>query len=195
MTPTEETEPFWESWKFRKALKKALEEDHCWADCGNACDIHAAYEEGHYLWAAHLLTGATECPALERVFEKYGDVPWDVVRKDCDEFADSVPNVECPGCGSVCWGVVYDEAYVHDCGHCGEELRRLTPGFLDAEMGETFCRACALKRDVPLNELKFVKKGTEFRCEECYEHCRATKYTLADAIKDANKDPNTEEER
>lgn len=62
--------------RFRNALEKAMAEDG-FPDLNapNTCDISTAIEEGFIFAAAHLLTGATECPATDDCIRKYGGLP------------------------------------------------------------------------------------------------------------------------
>lgn len=90
------------------ALRYAVEEDHPCEDT-QGCDIAVALENGYYLWAAHLLMGATECPATDEAWEalvatdKSDGQTQREADAECDEMV-KIPHVECESCGSVNWG-------------------------------------------------------------------------------------------
>lgn len=97
-----------------KPLRDALRSEHLYACTNNTCDISAAYNAGLYLWAARLLTGATEAPeteaALARLEEvevatekERGQMTWGVACSACDApiYVDDVDGVACGNCGAV----------------------------------------------------------------------------------------------
>lgn len=100
-------------------LKLALEEEHYdRSDGARACDICAAMEAGYYLWAAHILVGATECPLTESAYEwiREGRSAAEQAAdldKERVELLESVDHKTCPSCNSVNWG-----DYLENCGNC-----------------------------------------------------------------------------
>lgn len=99
-----------------QALRDALETDHCYGNCSNTCDIHAAFEEGLYLWAANLLIGATECDATEAAFNELE--PTEEELEEERRFLIELPNVRCKVCGSHCYTDVAGDV----CDNCNTAL-------------------------------------------------------------------------
>lgn len=97
--------------KQRDALADALENEHPCHD--NSCDIRAAMEHGFYLWAGHLLTGATECPETEAAFLAINPSR-EELDKECEELLESVPHLKCKSCNAICWDAEPGQA----CGNC-----------------------------------------------------------------------------
>jgi hypothetical protein len=88
--------------KPRTQLIRALARNHV-NRCGqNSCDICAAYKNENYLWAAHLLIGATECSRTEKAFLEL-DPSQDELDAECKALLNEVDYIECPGCQSLCW--------------------------------------------------------------------------------------------
>lgn len=102
----------------RQELAKALEKDHCWSDCGNACDIHKAWEEGLYLWAANLLTGATD-EGVEDTTKIFNSIPYsdEDLMVECEALL-ACDHVVCDSCNATCWTEDRDAT----CGSCGAAL-------------------------------------------------------------------------
>jgi hypothetical protein len=99
-------------------LQKALEIEHNDKEASRrACDICAAIDGGYYLWAGHLLTGATECPltsaALAWIFEKKTEEEQRrTLEKERLELLET-DHVSCPSCNAINWG-----DYLGTCGNC-----------------------------------------------------------------------------
>ncbi len=101
------------------ALARALEHDH--PNCeDNTCDVTKAAAIGCYLWAAHLLSGATECEetedALNDVFNQLGgkasfDQELELERQELL----AQPHFECSSCGALIW-TAEGEAFCSNCG-------------------------------------------------------------------------------
>ena len=107
----------------RSELSDALEGDHY--NCSdNCCDISAAMNEGLYLWAAHLLTGATECEATERAYARYQRAQRPAAFQRALEAERvalcALPHQECRSCNSIVWNGE-DET----CGNCLARLPRV----------------------------------------------------------------------
>jgi hypothetical protein len=111
-----------------RAIADALENDEHIARCDDsACDINAAYRQGLYLWAAHMLdsSGACDDPddpvsvayrryqARVRAWRKHESA-------ECAELCDS-PHQDCPRCNAIVWN---DED--ERCGNCLAALPRYT---------------------------------------------------------------------
>lgn len=103
-----------------KAMERAVESDHPCED-ETACDIAAALRAGFPFVAAHLLSGATECPAVDAVYNLFR-IRWE----------DGWPNeweawtewfkehtVQCPSCDTFNFTDVY---YPDICGNCHQDL-------------------------------------------------------------------------
>ena len=99
------------------ALKEALYEEHCGYYCDNACDIMKAYELGLYVWAAHVLMGATdETPLTAKAYTRLRPGKrW--LQAEADELMKA-PHVRCRECNAV----VYTDEEHDRCGSCGKTL-------------------------------------------------------------------------
>ncbi len=96
-------------------LRLALRNEHG-TSCGNACDIDAAQRAGCYLWAAHLLTGATDegIDETERIYAKLSPSGHRSRRLEAErKRLLRVPHSECE-CGAIVWDSVGSR-----CGNCG----------------------------------------------------------------------------
>lgn len=127
-TPTKKTLSETEYASHLKDIEAALESDHCdpcggsCEGCPNTCDIHAAYDHGFYLWAAHILSGATECPktdlAVARLQLRLPKGEYEAkLKHEGYEFLRTVRSLKCDGpkgCGSH----VYTEDDLVTCGNC-----------------------------------------------------------------------------
>lgn len=113
-------------------IADALEREHCGLH-GEAyvtsCDIYFAFEHELYLWAAHLLVGATECPRTERAYialEKYLGTEKLKRRLESERLELlTYPHRRCPRCNSVTWAD--DEDCIESCGECGYTFRADDP--------------------------------------------------------------------
>lgn len=113
--------------EYLAALSAAIERDHP-AECGSGyCDISAALRAGFPMSAAHLLSGATECPNLDRFRAERGGWPmrdgWPI---DWPEWVEwfRANSRECNGCGSFTFT---DEGEPDSCANCGGELEPPAP--------------------------------------------------------------------
>jgi hypothetical protein len=96
----------------RQALSDAVEEEHPSCLCGDdACDITEANKEaGAPLWAARLLSGATEAPLLDAVWwalARNDEAPTESgIDGDCDVFLEHMRlfGVRCDACGAYTFG-------------------------------------------------------------------------------------------
>ena len=113
---------------YTKGLRDAMAQDG-WAgktDC-NYCDISAALRAGFVLSAAHLLLGATECPAVEAYLDREGGIPerrdgWPL---DWDKWVEwfHENSVECSKCGAFCFNDEFcPNTFGDTCDNCGAEL-------------------------------------------------------------------------
>lgn len=99
-------------------LIAALEEEHCdQCSADNSCDINVAFEDGYYLWAAHLLIGATECPKTEAAYVAL-DVTNEELEAERVELLRLNRHVHCAKCNALCWNVERDDT----CGSCGHSF-------------------------------------------------------------------------
>lgn len=86
----------------RKRLIAALRAEHV-DDCRDErCDITAAVEAGYPLWAAHVLTGATEAYETQAALDALRPTRAEIERER-EEFVESVPHATCRKCGSTSW--------------------------------------------------------------------------------------------
>jgi hypothetical protein len=96
-------------------LAEALDEDHHCDDV--SCDIRAAKDAGLYLWAGHILEGATECPATERAMGRFRARVKSYQRRldaERDALCEST-HYTCDSCNSVHW----TDDQPEDCEQCG----------------------------------------------------------------------------
>lgn len=104
-------------------LARAIEFDHPNCD-DNTCDLSKAAAIGCYLWAAHLLTGATECEETEKafneVYNRLGKAAFDVELELERQQLLAEPHWECSECGSLIW-TSEGEAF---CANCGKLVYR-----------------------------------------------------------------------
>jgi len=110
----------------RGELEQALDEDHPNVEnCDNTCDISCAMKHKLFAWAAHLLTGATECEATSEAYIKYKQTflePGEFeahLNQECDELC-TIPHVTCDKCNAVIWE--FDKRHSDRCGSCGHEI-------------------------------------------------------------------------
>lgn len=102
----------------KKKLAAAIDYEHpCEGD--NTCDIAKAVECGYYLWAARLLSGATECPetdaaALALSQEMGGDEYEAAMNEECRLLLEE-PHRRCTLCNATVWA---DANEAVDCGNC-----------------------------------------------------------------------------
>jgi hypothetical protein len=102
-------------------LETAIENDHPCDDL-QGCDIALALSEGHVAWAAHLLTGATECEETEALYVEFtatfasDDELQAYLRAECDELCKH-PHWTCEKCNSVQWADPDDESECTNCLH------------------------------------------------------------------------------
>lgn len=101
-------------------LAHALEIEHpCSAETDNACDIGKAMDCELYLWAARILTGATECPRTTRVYSLIN--PTEAELEEEREALLQEPHGQCPKCNAVVWFGDYYDATV-TCGNCHADV-------------------------------------------------------------------------
>lgn len=111
---------------FRIELEVALDENHPNAEnCGNTCDISRAMEHKLVAWAAHLLTGATECEATTEAYVKYRQTflePGEFEAHLEEERRElcAIPHATCGKCNAVIWE--FDKRHGDRCGSCGHEI-------------------------------------------------------------------------
>lgn len=103
-------------------ILRAVDTEHPCSD--HSCDIAAAMDAGYILWAAHLLSGATECPetekALDAYFRHHGDVAYRRNLEDERLSLLGVPHVQCEDCGAINWEL---SGYMPEtCGNCCASL-------------------------------------------------------------------------
>lgn len=108
-----------------KNLATALDNEHpCSGD--NTCDIAKAVELGLYLWAGHVLGGATECPetnaAMAALNEEMGAEAFEAALEEERKEMVAQPHLKCGTCGAV----VYTDADEDGCNNCGAGVRRET---------------------------------------------------------------------
>lgn len=105
---------------YRAGLLAAMERDG-WPDenPANYCDISAAIRAGFPFSAAHLLTGATECPHTDRFIRENGGIPrgadgWPI---DFPQWVEwfRANTAKCGKCGAFCFT---DEGHLTHCGNC-----------------------------------------------------------------------------
>lgn len=100
-------------------LREALEAEHPEQTCNNnTCDITKAMSEGLYLWAAHLLTGATECPRTEKALALRAPTKQEL-DNECTELLEC-PHMRCSECNAIVW----TDGDKVVCGSCGKEIKR-----------------------------------------------------------------------
>ena len=105
--------------RLERLLCKALEQDHPCED--RHCDIGAAMSNELYLWAGHLLQGATECPRTDAVLTviemEIGHLALErLTEEERDELVGK-PHVKCHSCQSVLWlGEDFSDSI--DCSDC-----------------------------------------------------------------------------
>jgi uncharacterized paraquat-inducible protein A len=104
-------------------LAAALDKEHpCSGD--NTCDIAKAVELGCYLWAGHILGGATECElttaAMVEINERLGAKEFEYELEQERQKVAAQPSIRCEACGSV----VYTEADEDNCDNCLADVKR-----------------------------------------------------------------------
>lgn len=101
-------------------IKQALRIEHPCTD--NTCAIAEARRIGAYLWAAHLLSGATECPnteaALAELRARHGDEVFDEALEMDRQGLLAQPHATCRSCEST----VYGDEWPAECGCCGASV-------------------------------------------------------------------------
>lgn len=112
---------------YRQGLADAIERDHPDCSCGS-CDISAALRAGFVYSAAHLLSGATECPNLDRFRAKCGALPmggdgWPI---DWAEWVEwfRANSRKCSECGAFTFT---DEGEPDSCANCLKPLPPAPP--------------------------------------------------------------------
>lgn len=104
--------------ELKTAVESAVYEDHP-CDNDNCCDVAAALRAGFAFSAAHLLSGATECPHVEALM---GLIPyeqgWPI---DWEEWTDwfKENTIKCDSCGAYNF---IDECTPDTCGNCMASL-------------------------------------------------------------------------
>lgn len=140
--------------EYGAALLAAIERDG-WPDEGsgagdgcNYCDISAAIRAGFPFSAAHLLTGATECPATDTLIRERGGLlkgsdGWPI---DWAEWVEwfRANTVRCRKCEAF---VFTDEGWPGSCGNC---LAKLPEPPDDEEEGEECAHTPAPRVTPPL---------------------------------------------
>lgn len=97
-------------------LEEALKEEH--HDNNSSCDICVAIREELYLWAAHVLIGAADCPITEAAYAWLHETEKDFDKKLEEERLAllEVDHQKCEKCNSITWG---DRYYSPEaCGNC-----------------------------------------------------------------------------
>lgn len=107
----------------------ALEHEHCDPHGDGyvtSCDICFAFEHELYLWAAHLLVGATDCPRTERAYialEKHLGAEELNRRIEVERLKLlAYPHKRCPECGAVMWAECEED--IESCDNCGYTFPR-----------------------------------------------------------------------
>jgi len=116
------------------ALREALHEEHPTQVChNNTCDITAAMEEDCFVWAAHLLIGATECPSTEKAYGEaraaMGESEFDALLEEERKTVCAIRHIKCATCGSL----VYTEEDEDVCGNCLSPVVRESKKWQDEE--------------------------------------------------------------
>lgn len=102
-------------------LRDALRSEHLYACTNNTCNISAAYNVGLYLWAARLLTGATEAPETEAALARLEVTDEEMLA----EASQMGPGVPCAFCDAPLYVDDNDVDGVA-CGNCGA-VQRVEP--------------------------------------------------------------------
>lgn len=177
---------------FAQDIGEAVEADH---GCdSSACDICAALAQGFPFVAAHLLSGATECPAIDAMVaaHRFNGTATDGFR--CEPFnAQSGPNTaprgwsewcewfgenarECPACGAFDFG---EDAEAR-CGNCGKGPLPLSLATLRDEMEGATIGAMVADVSGPLDLLETDgPQGTEWFPLRDFSEARAAAEALA----------------
>ena len=110
------------------SLERALYDEHCWhsavpgGERNNTCEIEWAYEQGLYLFAAHMLVGATECPQTEAALQQAMDFYGETWQAELDAERALVTHLwRCPACNACIYGD--DEQGITVCSNCLYERR------------------------------------------------------------------------
>lgn len=98
-------------------LIAALKKEHV-DDChdNNTCDVNAAFHHECYLWAAKLLTSATECPETEAALADF-DPDEETLEEERAKLL-AMPHMTCGRCNAILWT---EEARA-TCGNCRTEV-------------------------------------------------------------------------
>lgn len=103
-------------------LREALEAEHSEYECNNnnnnTCDISKAMREGLYLWAARLLTGATECPRTSSALALCNPSKQEL-DEECADLLEH-PHMTCGECNANVW----TDEDKDTCGNCRETVQR-----------------------------------------------------------------------
>jgi hypothetical protein len=109
----------------RNKLEQALDEEHIYGCENNTCDIDAAYKYDLLSWAAHILTGATECPKTTEAYIKFTETfmepgEFDAHLEQERKTLLAIDHTRCEHCGSIVWEP--DRYYGDSCGNCGHKI-------------------------------------------------------------------------
>lgn len=112
--------------RFQDDLAEALDIEH-YGECGATCDIHFAMEKECYLWAAHILTGATDegihrTSAILSAIMAWADVSsndksWQNALNDERDELCAYDHWTCEACNAVNW----TDDYRAPCDACGDD--------------------------------------------------------------------------
>jgi hypothetical protein len=124
-------------------IQRAVDYYHGDCDDANSCDVSAAMRHGYYLWAAHLLSDATdECPKLDKAWDRINREATElggpdglallgrILDSERDGLCD-VEHLECSECNAVCW----DASPGDSCGNCLAILTKACAGCGNASQG------------------------------------------------------------
>lgn len=101
-------------------LEQALQAEHV-NDCGdsnNTCDVSKAFDCGLFLYAAHLLAGATECPRTLSALASISPMDAQIDEERLDLLEED--HMDCSECNAIVW-TEEDKAI---CGNCKATVQR-----------------------------------------------------------------------
>ena len=128
----------------RAALDAAIQEDHPCDDRG--CDIAVARAHGFIEAAAHLLTGATETPAVDAVIARYSLVIPGVHSPAFDRWVafHRQNGRQCPGCEGFMYANPDTGSEPSSCTNCGGMMLATPRGYVGVEHGDEIVHAINL---------------------------------------------------
>lgn len=154
-------------------LRDAIEAEHV-ISCGNGntCDIHKAFECELYLWAGHLLAGATECPRTGKSFAMIAPTETQLQSERSELLGES--HMACPECNATVWT---DENKVV-CDNCAVDVQRRIK-IENSDSGDVECPAVIVTIRGP-GAVQWAKTQQQSLCGSSWESDGDMAYVIID---------------